>query len=178
MLKFLFFSAIGMLVLGSCSTQAQTQPAVKITYMQIFYEGSSWLAGREVLHYSPAFRGKTGELVREDSTRAMSPGALVFDGPQTGVTYSATTSVTTEKGTFVRGADGKMRPQTEADLRKERAEENARMNRGLNLIEARATLARTALTTALNEAAADGWEVMQMASWGTQGGLVYLLQRR
>ena len=177
MLKLLLFSIISMLGLGSCSTQAQTQPVVKTTYMQIFYEGSGWLAGRPVLHYSPAFRGKTGELVREDSTRAMSPGALILEGPQTGVTYSATTSVATEEGSFVRGADGKMRPQTEADIRKERAEENARMSRGLNLVEARATLARTALTTALNEAAADGWEVAQMTTWGTQGGLVYLLRR-
>jgi len=52
------------------------------------------------------------------------------------------------------------------------------MNRGLNLLAARATLGRTALTNALNEAAADGWEVVQMTSWGTQGGLVYLLHRR
>ncbi len=157
---------------------ATAQQAAKPTYMQIFYEGSGWLAGREVLHYSPAFRGRTGELVREDSTRAMSPGALVFDGPITTTTYSTATSVTTEKGTFVRGSNGKMTPQTDADIRKEQVEGNARMNRGLNLLAARATLGRTALSNALNEAAADGWEVVQMTSWGAQGGLAYLLRRR
>lgn len=155
---------------------ATAQKVAKPTYMQIFYEGSSWLAGREVLHYSPAFRGKTGELVREDSTRTMSPGALVFDGPIT--VSEGSTTVTTQKGTFTRGSDGNMRLQTDADIQKERAEDKAQMNRGLNLLATRATLGRTALTNALNEAAADGWEVVQMTSWGAQGGLVYLLRRR
>ncbi len=155
---------------------ATAQQSAKPVYMQIFYEGSNWLAGREVLHYSPAFRGKTGELVREDSTRAMSPGAPIFDGPTTVTSGSMT--VTTAKGTFVRGTDGKMRLQTDADIQKERAEDNAQMNRGLNLLATRATLARTTLTNALNTVAADGWEVVQMTSWGAQGGLVYLLRRR
>ena len=42
--------------------QASHPPVV---YMQVFFEGPNWLAGREVLHYTPAFRGKTGELVAE-----------------------------------------------------------------------------------------------------------------
>ncbi|MGI4835264.1 MAG: hypothetical protein ACRYFK_17555 [Janthinobacterium lividum] len=157
---------------------ATAQQMAKPAYIQIFYEGSSWLAGREVLNYSPVFRGKTGELVREDSTRAVSPGVLVFDGPIEATTQVYDSPVATEKRSFVRGTDGKMRPQTNADVRKERAEANARMTRGLNLVATRATLARTALTNALNEAAADGWEVSQMTAWGGQGGLVYLLRRR
>jgi hypothetical protein len=71
-----------------------------------------------------------------------------------------------------------MRPQTAADISKQQATEAARLNRSLNLVEARANLARTTLTQALNNAAADGWEVVQMTTWGTQGGLVYLLRRR
>lgn len=157
---------------------ATAQQVAKPAYMQIFYEGSGWFAGREVLHYSPAFRGRAGELVREDSTRTISPGAMVFDGPVETTSTNALESVTTDKGTFVPGENGNMRPQTASDIRKRHLEENARMNRGLNLLEARATLARTALIIALNNAAADGWEVVQMTSWGAQGGLVYLLRRR
>jgi hypothetical protein len=186
-LRFIIFSYVAMgrlllvLLLGSLVGQpfhAAAQQPAKASYMQIFYEGASWLAGREVLHYSPAFRGKTGELVPEDSTKVVSPGALVFGGPSMVTTTSTLTSVTTEKGTFVPGAGGKMRPQTAADISKQQATEAARLNRSLNLVEARANLARTTLTQALNNAAADGWEVVQMTTWGTQGGLVYLLRRR
>lgn len=145
--------------------------------MQIFYEGASWLAGREGQHYSPTFRGKTGEFVPEDSTKAMSPGAVLFAGPSGMTTTGTLTSVTTEKGTFVSGANGKMRFQTAADISRQQTAETARFNRSFNLIEARAALARATLAQALNNTAADGWEVVQMASSGTQGGLVYLLRR-
>ncbi len=163
---------------------ATAQKAAKPTYLQIFYEGDNWLAGREVLHYSPAFRGKTGELVREDSTRAVSLGALIFDGPtETVVTNTLESVITdksliTDKGTFVPDENGKMRLLTAADIRKRHLKENAGRNHGINLLATRAALGRTALTNALNEAAADGWEVVQMTSWGAQGGLVYLLRRR
>lgn len=176
MLKLLLAFLLCVLV-GQPLTAAAQQPA-KVDYMQIFYEGASWLAGREVLHYSPAFRGKTGELVPEDSTKAMSPGAMLFAGPSEMTTTGTLTSVTTEKGTFVPGVNGKMRLQTAADISRQQAAETARFNRSFNLIEARAALARTTLAQALNNTAADGWEVVQMASWGTQGGLVYLLRRR
>jgi hypothetical protein len=186
-LRFVIFSHVAMrkllliFLLGSLVGRpfhAAAQQAAKASYMQIFYEGSSWLAGHEVLHYSPAFRGKTGELVPEDSTKALSPGAMVLGGPSAVNTTIPRMSVTTGKGTFVQGADSKMRPQTAADISNEQAFETARTNRVLNLMAARATLARTTLTQALNNAAADGWEVVQMATWGTQGGLVYLLRRR
>lgn len=49
--------------------RAAAQDTVPAAYMQIFYEGPIWLAGRRVLAYSPALRGKTQELVQEnDST--------------------------------------------------------------------------------------------------------------
>ena len=154
----------------------RSQQATKPVYMQIFYEGSGWLAGREVLHYSPTFQGRTGELVREDSTQAMSPGALVFDGPVT--VTEGVTKIFNGRETLIRGTDGKMHPQTEADIRAEQTTNTARMNRSLNLLATRAALGRMALTKALNETAAGGWEVVQMTSWGTSGGLVYLLRRR
>lgn len=114
MFKLLLTFLLGVLV-GRPLTAAAQQPA-KAGYMQIFYEGASWLAGHEVLHYSPTFRGKTGGFVPEDSTKAMSPGAVLFAGPSGMTTTGTLTSVTTKKGTFVSGANGKMRLQTAADI--------------------------------------------------------------
>ena len=149
-------------------------------YMQIFFEGPNWLAGREVLHYVPAFKGKTGELVAEgEDTRQLSP--MHFLQRPTRTTQSSTTStatVTTEKGTFITDSNGKVHRQTEDDVRKENQAEQDHINQGLQLLEKRNRLAREALTKALNEAAADGWEVVQMTASGQPGGLVYLLRKR
>lgn len=171
--------AFAILLLAWPPRSVAAQQASPPVYLQIFYEGPGWLAGRALLHYSPAFRGKTEELVSEDSTKAMSPGALVLNFPADGTVYKGKAeSVMTTEGSFVPGTDGKMRRQTPADVRTEQAAENARFTRGLNLLDARATLARNTLTKALNAAAADGWEVVQFTAVGTSGGLVYLLKRR
>lgn len=155
------------------------QKLVKPLYMQIFYQGAGWLTGQPLLHYSPAFRGKTEEIVREDSTRLVSPGALVFDAPaESTVHQSALVSVSTDEGTFVPDGKGKMRLQTSTDIQQDQLAEKARFSRGLNLLNARTNLAHNTLTKALNEAAADGWEVVQVATIGSGGGLVYLLRRR
>lgn len=163
------------------ATPGCAQKGPPVVYMQIFFEGPSWLAGREVLHYTPAFKGKTGELVAEgDDTRELSPGRFLQGPPRTSYSSSSTSgiTVTTEKGTFVTDSSGKTHQQTEDDIRKERQAEQETMNRGLQLLEKRARLAREALTKTLNEAAADGWEVVQMTASGTPGGLVYLLRKR
>lgn len=172
-----------LLLLGGCQS-APAQTTAKPAYMQIFYEGAGWIAGRPVLHYSPAFQGKDDELVTEpDSTKQLSPGAILFNEPL-GKVITGTAAVQTVTGsngqqtTYVQGADGEMRAQTPADQQRERNHERAQFNRQLNLVAARAALARTALTTALNAAAADGWEVVQLGRWGDKDGLVYLLRRQ
>ncbi|TPG66130.1 hypothetical protein [Hymenobacter nivis] len=184
MFRFCYLLALATTSLAGCSS-APSPGAAQATYMQIFYEGPGWLAGRRVLAYSPAFRGKTGETVQEtDSTRVLSPGALL--GPQTAessvVTTETTTTESTPEGTFVTGPDGQRRQQTAATQQREEArqqrEEAARFNRGFRMLEKRADLARATLGRALDEAAADGWEVVQMTATGNQGALVYLLQRR
>ena len=172
-----------LLLLGGCQP-APAQTAAKPAYMQIFYEGANWLAERPLLHYSPAFQGKDNELVPEpDSTKRLSPGSVLFEEPsgQGVATASAVQSVVSSNGqqtNYVQGPDGEMRAQTPADQRQERAREKARFDRQLNLIAERAMLARTTLTNALNAAAADGWEVVQLGRWGEKDGLVYLLRRR
>ena len=146
--------------------------------MQIFYEGPNWLAGRRVLTYSPAFRGKTQELVQEtESTRQVSPNALL-SGSSEPVTTTSYATVTTEKGTFIPDKNGKMHLETPADRKQAMQHENEQFDRGLKMLENRADLGRGVLTKALNEAAADGWEVVQMTTTSTTGGLVYLLRHR
>lgn len=172
-----------LLLLDGCQA-APAQSTAKPVYMQLFYEGTGWLAERPLLHYSPAFRGKESELVTEpDSTKLISMGALLFSeaaeqgGPATATSVQTVTS-NGQRTTYVQGPDGEMRAQTSADQQRERTREKARFDRQLNLVAARATLARTTLTNALNAAAADGWEVVQLARWGDKDGLVYLLRRQ
>lgn len=175
MLKSLFASLVLTAVLGP--QHAAAQEAVPGVYLQIFYEGPNWQAGRRVLAYSPAFRGKTQEMVPEtDSTRELSPnGLLGHAGPVSQTGYA---TVTTEKGTFIPDKNGKMHPETPADRQQARQREAAQFNTGMRMLESRADLGRAALTKALNEAAADGWEVVQLAATGSSGSLVYLLRRR
>jgi hypothetical protein len=150
------------------------QQAKAPVYMQIFYEGAGWVAEHGVLHYSPSFRGKTQELVNEpDSTKQLSPGAAMFGGFQ-----QASSSVTTSEGPVVSYSNSKMRPQTKADMQQQAQRSKNQFDRSIRLLETRASLAHNALTKALNETAADGWEVVQVAAVGNQGGLVYLLRRR
>jgi len=158
------------LLVQACSLPVQ--PTGKAAYMQIFYDGSNWLSGQPLVHYSPVFRGKTGETVTEpDSIRRVSPGAT-FLGPDENVTR---TSVFTGQAY---GPDSELSAQELAQKRQERKRESAQLRRGLNLMDARAALGRETLVRALNEAAADGWEVVQMAPSGGPGTLVYLLRRR
>lgn len=179
MSRFVYFLALATTALAGCSS-AQSAGAAPATYLQIFYEGPNWLAGRRVLAYSPAFRGKTGETVQEtDSTRRLAPNATLgfpAGGGSAGVaTTETTTTESTSEGTFGTGPDDQRRRQTAATQRREEAEQ---VTRGFWLLEKRADLARAALGRALDETAADGWEVVQMTATGNQGALVYLLRRR
>lgn len=158
--------------------QASAHKAATAIYMQIFYEGPGWLSGRRVLSYSPAFHGKTEELVQEpDSVRQLAPDALLDGGTgQLATTTYAT--VSTGQGTLLPDANGKMHPETATDRRLAQQRATAQRNRLRKLTEMRSDLAKTALTNALNEAAAAGWEVVQLAPSGSPGGLVYLLRHR
>lgn len=176
MLKFLLVMLL--VVAAMAPQQAAAQKAVPGVYMQIFYEGPNWLADRRVLSYSPAFRGKTQELVQEpDSTRQVSVNALL-SGPASSVTTTGYATRITDKGTFIPDSKGKMHLETPADRTQARQRGNEWFNRWFKILETRADLGRAVLAKALNEAAVDGWEVVQMTATGTTGGLVYLLRHR
>jgi hypothetical protein len=172
MLKFLLV----MFLVAIAAQNASAQKSASVTYMQIFYEGSNWLAGRRVLSYSPAFQGKTQEVVQEsDSTRQLSPNALLM-GPTESVTTTSFATTTTDKGTYIADQNGKMHLETPADRKQARQRETEQFNRGFRMLEKRADLGKAVLAKALNEAATNGWEVVQMTAVGTTGGLVYLLR--
>ncbi|TDN38991.1 hypothetical protein E4631_12550 [Hymenobacter sp. UV11] len=175
MRKLSFISLLGGLL--SQAYPALAQQAAKPVYLQIFYEGSGWLSGQRVLSYSPAFRGKVEELVAEpDSIRQVSPNAHMERPTDLGTT--SYTTVTTEKGTVVPDRNGKVHFQTAAEYKLAQQQEKVLLNRSFRLLQMRGDLARITLSKALNDAAAEGWEVVQMTSWGSQGSLVYLLRRR
>jgi hypothetical protein len=163
------------------STACSGQTAARGEYMHLFFVGPNWYAGHGVVQYSPAFKGKTEELVAEtEDTRLLSPNGFM-SRPRTTTTSSSTESatvITTDRGTFVQEPNGSQHRQTAADLAKEAKQEAELIDKGLRLQEKRSNLARAALSKALNAVAADGWEVVQMTAYGTQGGLVYLLKKR
>src|SRR6476469_3215754 len=177
-MKKMLFLPLLLLAAFLCTAPACSQTGAKPVYMQIFFEGPNWIAGREVLHYVPAYRGKTGELVAEGAdTQAISP-IRFLQGPHQTTQSSMTTTVTTDGGAFMTDSNGKAHRQTDEDIRKESQAERESIDKGLQLLEKRSRLAQEALTRALNYAAADGWEVVQMTAYGAPGGLVYLLHKR
>lgn len=168
-----------LLAFSPKTTLGQTAPRTE--YMQLFFVGPNWFAGHGVVQYSPAFKGKAEELIAEtEETRQLSPNGFLSRVTTTTSSSSSETAtvISTDRGTFVQEPDGSQHRQTAADLAKENQKEAERIDKGLRLLEKRSNLARAALSKALNEVAADGWEVVQMTSYGTQGGLVYLLKKR
>ena len=154
----------------------QAQTAGTSTYMQIFFVGASWLSGQEVLHYSPAFRGKTGETIIE-TDNDLRPSQSQSSGQPTQSNRIAST-VTTERGTFATDGNGKTRQLTDEEIKQRKQQSTDGFASTIQLMEKRGNLARAALAKALNDAAADGWEVVQMTAYGGPGSLVYLLRKR
>ena len=172
---------LAVILTGFLSTACSGQTTARGEYMHLFFVGPSWFAGHGVVQYSPAFKGKTEELVAEtEDTRQISPNGFMSRMRTTTTTSSAQTAtvITTDRGTFVQEPDGSQHRQTAADLAKENQKEADIIDQGLRLQEKRSNLARATLSKALNDVAADGWEVVQMTAYGTQGGLVYLLKKR
>jgi len=169
------------ILLTSVPKASLGQTAARGEYMHLFFVGPNWYAGHGVVQYSPAFKGKTEELVAEtEETRQLSPNGFLSRLPTTTYSSSAETAtvITTDRGTFVQEPDGSQHRQTTADLAKANQKEAEIIDKALRLQEKRSNLARAALSKALNALAADGWDVVQMTAYGTQGGLVYLLKKR
>lgn len=187
------------LLLGcaACQPSATSGAAGSQAYMQILYAGPNWSPGHPVLFYSPAFRGKNNELVADtDSTLEVAPTANLLDSAVD--TTTAVVVANSDSVDFIPENDfrvftdqGRLNPRYVAahranrqrqiaQERRDNAQELRSANRRLRLRQQRLQLSQDALTTALNQAAADGWEVVQMLNYGNsdQGVLLYLLKKR
>ncbi|MEJ7663212.1 MAG: hypothetical protein WKG07_28570 [Hymenobacter sp.] len=100
------------------------------------------------------------QLLESDSMRARIQ-AYKTEVPAGGFISVTQTTTSTGKGTFITAPDGKTRPYTVADARQEETRKNATMLRYTQMVSGYAETARNTLTQALNEAAADGWEVVK-----------------
>jgi hypothetical protein len=168
-------------LLGSLLSQAYptlAQQAAKPVYLQIFYEGNGGLAGHRVLSYSPAFRGKTYEILPQSDSARILDAKLHKDLAGNTVQSSYTTIYPGNAKGYITTADGKTRLLTAEGVHQYQQQQSADARSYTRLQQANATASRDIVTQALNETAADGWEVIQMTTWGTQGGLIYLLRRR
>ena len=138
-------------------------------YMQLFYYGPTTPAvGSPIMLFSPAFEGKTQVYLSkpDEYTRRYDPASTLFSGgtsSQTGVT-----TVSTEKGTYI---DGKL--QTPAQMEQLQQQE---LNSLITMTAAHVENVAAELSSALNGAADDGWEVVQMAPL-EKDGLVYLFRK-
>ncbi|MBW3129254.1 hypothetical protein [Hymenobacter profundi] len=171
-----FFSRfVGLLVVLLFLSQAACT-AQRVQYMQLFYYGPQATTGSPIMRFSPAFKGKTAvyPTVQDEYMKQtdLMNNILSFGT----ITTTGTAEVTTEEGTYI---DGKL--QTEAQLKqrseKATAEDRARLKKYMSMLDKHVDNITTELSKALNSAADDGWEVVQMASL-EKSGVIYLLQRR
>ncbi|MBT9394713.1 hypothetical protein KLP40_16195 [Hymenobacter sp. NST-14] len=171
-----------LLVVGTHAAVAQSKVAYQ--YMQLFYYGSKTMAG-PVGHFSPALRGQT-DIALASPTAYMKLITARMEGPSATTQLQADTDTASGERVALTVIDlTKMTPaQRKQYAEQERKrEEQEQLERRQNLEEfARLTTDHTKaltdkVTQSLNAAAADGWEVVQMSSFGAEGGVVYLLRK-
>lgn len=170
-----------LLLLSTQAAFAQSKPAYQ--YMQLFYYGGKTMAG-PIGHFSPALRGQT-DIALSSPTAYMKFITARMDGPSATTQLQANTDTAADDRVALTVIDlTKMTPaQRKQHLEQERKrEQQEQLERQQNLEKfTRLTTDHTKaltdrVTQSLNAAAEDGWEVVQMSSFGTDG-VVYLLRK-
>jgi thiol:disulfide interchange protein len=149
----------------SASVQAQSTVSKPYTYMQIFFNGPAVSSGFAFMSFSPAFHNQTDVKLDEPS---------IVD---TVIGPSSTSTTQTDKNQLieVRSVDTQD-PKYKAEAKERREKYRQQVEKQLKARDDRSQKMRTTLTKALNDAAAEGWEVVQMSAYG-DNGLAYLLRR-
>jgi uncharacterized membrane-anchored protein len=171
----LFFRVCSVLLVTVGLLQAkpaQAQQAGK--YMQLFYYGSQAALAGPVGRFSPALKGRSeirlpnqDEYMNQLSSTATSP---LSNGVIETSSMDSRGIVQTVNGKPVTAAEGEK-------YKKDReAREKAAREDYFNKLLKHSADVTNELSKALNEAAADGWEVTQMAAL-PNGGLVYLMRK-
>ncbi|WP_303310173.1 hypothetical protein [Hymenobacter sp. BT730] len=166
-----------LLLVGSFSARIGLAQKASTQYMQIFYSGSQTTIG-PVIRFSPEFKAqKEVSLAKPDEFMKLhSPTSGLLAEP--GQIIEATVTTTHVDGDGNTYIDGKK--QTSQQLEKLRKQGNdeqmSRVNEYARIVSEHNDNVTSLLSKALNDAAADGWEVVEMASI-QNGGLVYLLRK-
>lgn len=167
-----------LMVAGLLQTRpVQAQQAGK--YMQLFYYGPQAALTGPVGRFSPAFKSKSEiKLVNQDEyiKQMSSLSTLSFSGGSSQAESVMTTS--TDSGETFLTVNGKRLTPAETDKYHKEQDARNKVAREAysNRISQQVEIVTNELSKALNEAAADGWEVTQMASL-PNGGLVYLMRK-
>ena len=165
-----------LLILSTHAAVAQSKGTYQ--YMQLFYYGSKTMAG-PIGHFSPALRGQS-DIALSSPTGYMKLVTARMDGPMEPMEMQEDTATASAGVIDLTKMTPAQRKQYSEQERKRGKQEQ--LERQQNLAKfARLTSDHTKILTdkvtqSLNAAAEDGWEVVQMSSFGTDG-VVYLLRK-
>ena len=168
-----------LLVLGAQVAVAQNKPAYQ--YMQLFYYGGKTMAG-PVGHFSPALRGQTDIALASPTAYMKLLTDRMVGKPRNGEMQEgfAIASVDSNDIIDLTKMTPAQRKQYEEQERKreeqEQREQQANLDKSARLTADHIKALTERITQSLNAAAADGWEVTQMSSFGPDG-VVYLLRK-
>lgn len=170
------FSRLANLLVLLIALSQTACTAQRVQYMQLFYYGPLATANSPVLRFSPAFKGKTLVYLKkqDEYMKQMDPFAITSRAEVISSGTSEAT-VTTSEGTYIGG-----KLQTEVQLKQLRekasAESQAQIKKYMDMVNNHMDNVATELSEALNSAADDGWEVVEMTSL-EKNGIVYLLRK-
>lgn len=159
------FLCLLIMLFGALQASAQTT----YRYMHIFYYGPQDMG--PTLQFSPDFQGQ--KEISTDKDKLAKAEDIVI--PRT-ITAVAESYDYASDGTVILNGKKLTPEQTKAWEQQKRDKDKAERSEFERRISERADSKRALLTTWLNKAAADGWEVVQMVSNGN-GNLVYLLRK-
>ncbi|MFD2787700.1 hypothetical protein [Hymenobacter rubripertinctus] len=166
--RLLFFF---MLLLSTQAAVAQSKPTYQ--YMQLFYYGNGPVLGA-IGRFSPALRGETYITLTKPTTYQQQLIAII-EGPVDGQIQTSYTGSDGAGGIFI---DGRKLTPAEARQMKEREnreQKEAEKKRSRMMTEHTDAITER-LMQSINNAAEDGWEVVQMTGTDSNG-LVYLLRK-
>ncbi|SNC75717.1 hypothetical protein SAMN06265337_3019 [Hymenobacter gelipurpurascens] len=167
-----------LVVAGLLQTRSvQAQKAGE--YMQLFYYGPQAALTGPIGRFSPAFKGKSEIKLanQEEYMKQISP-MTTLSLPSGVIEAESVVTTDTESGESILYVKGKRLTPAEAEKyhKEQNAKQTANQQAYLNKISQYVDKVTNEVSKALNEAAADGWEVTQMASL-PNGGLVYLMRK-
>ena len=135
--------------------------------MQIFYYGPKTTPGFAFMSFTPSFHNQTDVRLDEPGLYNSMFGPVLPEGTQT-----ATAEVFDIDDQTAKNKD----PKYKAAMKVRQEKDKQNYEKGIKSLEERGQKMRDTLMKTLNTATTEGWEIVQMSSYG-DSGLVYLLRR-